>query len=131
MSGVYDISTDPLALGLVCKLCVIERYSAKLPAKIAQQKRYSTDVELRHHLAMHEEGAGIARAGLDNTSWPFLVEEARRLAAGFAMACGDVECTYHVLHCLHCDHLTSDPVAVALLRCPNCERTYSDLGVLP
>jgi hypothetical protein len=102
---------------LVCKLCVLDRRSAKLPPNIDGQIRYSTAEALREHWnAVHS---------LPTLS-VYAIQEARTISAGIMVACGDGECTFHVLWCLHCDYETSDPVAVELKICPKCGRNYAD-----
>ncbi len=111
--------------GLVCKLCVFDRFAAKLPTNIDEQPRYADDRMLRDHWNHRHREEGMRVWDGTEASWPGIVREARGLAAGFIIACGDGECTHYLLWCLHCDHQTSDPVAVVTQRCPKCGRQYA------
>jgi len=112
-------------LELVCKLCVLDRHSAKLPAKIDEQPRYPTPDALREHLnTAHKHYPGLEWKGTEGC-WPMVVREAHAISLGVMAACGDLECTHHVLWCLHCDYETSDPLMVEFMRCPKCGRDYS------
>ena len=65
---------------LVCKLCVLDRYYAKLPPNIDEQPRFPTADALRAHWnSTHEKGwAGGGEPfqwkGTE-PAWPFIIKE--------------------------------------------------------
>lgn len=114
-------------LELVCKLCVLGRYWNKLPANINEQPRYRNAEVLREHWNTAHEGPDRKWKGTEPI-WTrgSAVCEAQAISMGVLIACGDLECTYRVLWCLHCDFETTDPVMVRHQLCPKCGRDYGD-----
>ena len=113
-------------LELVCKLCVLQRHWANLPANINEQPRYPNADRLREHWNTVHESPEWQWKGTEPV-WTkgSVICEAQALSMGVLLSYGDLECTHHVLWCLHCDYETSDPVMVELQQCPKCGRDYS------